>query len=139
LKEHVFLATVELVSNVTYAASHQACHARRWRADGGWRIVGAALAFAALPLGGTAVAQEKEAPQVQTPPAGGVANLPFARGRSFHTLDEYLAHLEALGAVGLPWWREIRPGVYERVTNLTEAPREVATHAELERRFGFKR
>jgi hypothetical protein len=39
----------------------------------------------------------------------------------------------------LPWWREIRPGVYERVTNMPEARHEVATRAELMRRFGFAR
>ena len=69
----------------------------------------------------------------------GVANLPYARGKTFRTLDEYLAHLEAQGALDLPWWREIRPGVYERVTSRTGAPREVATREERMRRFGFTR
>jgi hypothetical protein len=68
-----------------------------------------------------------------------VADLPYARGRTFATLDEYLAHLEALGAIDLPWWREIRPGVYERVTSVRNRPREVATREELMQRYGFTR
>ena len=37
-----------------------------------------------------------------------VANLPYARGHSFRTLDEYLAYLEQYnGPVDMPWWREI--------------------------------
>lgn len=105
------------------------------------RTVGATLALASLLACSESVAQpdQKETTAVQSQPAEGVANLPFARGRTFQTLDEYLAHLEAQGAVDLPWWREIRPGVYEHVTTMTGAPREVATREELMRRFGFSR
>jgi hypothetical protein len=66
-----------------------------------------------------------------------VSNLPFARGAVFRCLDEYLAHLEAGGAIDLPWWREISPGVYEHVTTYTGAEREIVTREELMRRFGF--
>ena len=69
----------------------------------------------------------------------GVANLPYARGRVFHSLDEYLAYLEQQGAIDLPWWREISPGVYEHVKRMTGAEREIATRAELMERFGFTR
>jgi hypothetical protein len=69
----------------------------------------------------------------------GVADLPYSRGKRFRTLDNYLAHLEQQGAIDLPWWREIRPGVYEHVIRMPEARREVATRAELMRRFGFDR
>lgn len=69
----------------------------------------------------------------------GVANLPFARGETFRSLDAYLAHLEAGGAVGLPWWRETRPGVYQQVTTLRGKAPEIATRADLMRRFGFER
>ena len=106
------------------------------------RTVGATLALASLLACSESVAQQdqqREAVEVQTQPAGGVANLPYARGRTFNTLDEYLAHLEAQGAVDLPWWREVRPGVYERVTNMPGRPSEVATREELMRRFGFAR
>lgn len=70
----------------------------------------------------------------------GIANLPFAMGRRFATLDEYLAHLRCRAApIGKPWWKEIRPGVYEHVTTATNAKREVATRAELMKQFGFSK
>lgn len=72
--------------------------------------------------------------------ARGVANLPYARGQIFHSLDAYLAHLERQGAIGLPWWRQIGPGVYEQVVRRMPRGRpERATRAELMRRFGFTR
>jgi hypothetical protein len=83
--------------------------------------------------------QQGEAATVQSPADEGVANLPFARGRTVRALDDYLAHLEKQGAIDLPWWREIRPGVYERVTSMRGAEREIATREELMRRFGFTR
>lgn len=73
-------------------------------------------------------------------PEGGVADLPFARGRIFRTLDEYLAHLEANSAIDLPYWREIRPGVYQWTVRMTDAREpETATREELLRRYGFER
>ena len=70
--------------------------------------------------------------------APAVANLPFSHGHSFRTLDEYLAHLrQYAGPIDQPWWREIRPGVYEHVTRLRAANPEIATRAELMQRFGF--
>jgi hypothetical protein len=69
----------------------------------------------------------------------GVADLPYSRGKRFRALDEYLAHLERQGAIDLPWWREIRPGVYEHVVRMPDARPEIATRAELMRRFGFDR
>ena len=69
----------------------------------------------------------------------GVAGLPFARGRSFCVLDDYLAHLEAQGAIDLPWWRQVRPGVYEHVKRMPGAKPDSATRAQLMERFGFAR
>ena len=69
----------------------------------------------------------------------GIAKLPFARGRRFCSLDAYLAHLEAQGAIDLPWWRQVRPGVYEHVKSMPGATRETATRAQLMKRFGFSR
>lgn len=68
-------------------------------------------------------------------------NLPFAHGRSFATLDGYLAHLrQYAGPIGQPWWREVRPGVYQHVTTRVPAgPAEYRTRAELMRQFGFTR
>lgn len=68
-----------------------------------------------------------------------VANLPYARGKSFGTLDDYLAHLQRQGAIDLPWWREVEPGVYEWVTRMPRRRPERATRAELMRRYGFSR
>lgn len=68
----------------------------------------------------------------------GVSGLPFSHGKNFRTLDEYLAHLERYAApIDQPWWRHIRPGVYEHVKRMPGAPRETATRAELMKRFGF--
>lgn len=73
-----------------------------------------------------------------TPAGQPVAGLPFSHGKSFRTLDEYLDHLERYAApIDQPWWREIRPGVYEHVKRIPGAPRDIATRAELMQRFGF--
>src|SRR4051812_885892 len=54
--------------------------------------------------------------------AGGVADLPFAMGKKFSTIDAYLTFLECFAApIDKPWWKEIRPGVYQRVTTATNA------------------
>jgi hypothetical protein len=71
----------------------------------------------------------------------GVRNLPSSFGRSFTSLDEYLEHLRLYaGPVDQPWYREIRPGVYELETTMTprSAPR-TFTRAQLMREFGFTR
>ena len=61
-------------------------------------------------------------------------------GQEYRTLDEYLARLERDGWVGKPWYREVRPGVYELVTNLKPPPaNRMFTRIELERKFGFAR
>jgi hypothetical protein len=70
----------------------------------------------------------------------GVADLPYAMGRRFASLDEYLLHLQRrAGPIDLPWWRQVRPGVYEHVKHMPGAARETATRAELMKRFGFNR
>lgn len=69
----------------------------------------------------------------------GIAGLPFARGKRFCALDAYLAHLEVQGTIDLPWWRQIRPGIYEHVKRMPGATRETATRGELMKRFGFSR
>jgi hypothetical protein len=73
--------------------------------------------------------------------AGGVQGLPSSFGRSFATLDEYLEHLRRYaGPVDQPWYREVRPGVYEYVTSMRPAPAtKTYTRAELMREFGFTR
>ena len=61
----------------------------------------------------------------------------------FRSLDEYLAHLERTqGPVDGPWYKQIRPGVYELQTgNLhldTEgSEKRIFTREELAKKFGF--
>jgi hypothetical protein len=72
--------------------------------------------------------------------AQGVAKLPYAHGHRFCSLDEYLGHLERYAApIDQPWWRQVRPGIYEHVKSMPGAKREVATRAELIKRFGFSK
>ncbi|MGR4893620.1 hypothetical protein ACIPPQ_21605 [Sphingopyxis sp. LARHCG72] len=73
----------------------------------------------------------------------GVAS-PYSKvpvNRRFRTLDEYLAFLKEMSTLDMPWWEEISPGVYRRVTGLLaqlDGP-EIATRAELMKRYGFDR
>jgi len=71
----------------------------------------------------------------------GVQGLPSSFGKSFSTLDQYLEHLrDYAGPIDLPWYREIRPGVYERVTSIRPAPApETYTREQLMRKYGFTR
>jgi hypothetical protein len=102
------------------------------------------LAASVLALAGPAAAAGRmEAKIVDAKPGGGEASaseLPFAQGRSFATLDDYLAHLRRRGATGVPFYREVSPGVYELVARRGPGARpERATRDELMRRFGFAR
>lgn len=71
----------------------------------------------------------------------GVRGLPSSFGRAFATLDDYLEHLRlAAGPIDLPWYKEIRPGVYEYVTSIQpSATARTFTREELMREFGFTR
>lgn len=73
--------------------------------------------------------------------ADGVRNLPSSFGKSFATLDEYLEHLRRYaGPIDLPWYREIRPGVYELVTTMSPPPPlRTFTREQLMREYGFSR
>lgn len=63
--------------------------------------------------------------------------------QQFTSLDEYLAHLERTqGPVDGPWYKQVRPGIYELQTgNLhLDAPggeKQTFTREELAQRFGF--
>ena len=70
--------------------------------------------------------------------------LPYAHGRTFANLDEYLAHLERYaGPVGQPWYRKIGPDLYERVTTARSldglGQPETFTREQLMREYGFSR
>jgi hypothetical protein len=71
------------------------------------------------------------------------ANLPI--NQRFRALDDYLFWLQQHDApVDRPWYKEIRPGVYELQTGnfaplpgTPGAPQRVFTREELEKKFGF--
>jgi len=71
----------------------------------------------------------------------GVRNLPSSFGKAFATLDDYLEHLRLYaGPIDQPWYREIRPDVFELVTTMRPAPApRTYTRAELMREYGFGR
>ncbi len=72
--------------------------------------------------------------------AGARAGLPFAQGRSFVSLDDYLAFLEKRGSQDVPWYRKVGPDTYELVARRgPRAERVVVTRQELMDRFGFTR
>jgi hypothetical protein len=65
--------------------------------------------------------------------------LPYAGGRQFRTLDEYLAYRRTLGATDRPWYDEISPGVYKLTggRRLPGSPEPTYTRRELLEKFGF--
>lgn len=71
---------------------------------------------------------------------GAVSDLPYSRGQSFSSLDEYLSYLERMnGPIDLPYWRRIGPDLFEQAVRMPgiDTPPERATREELEQRFGF--
>jgi hypothetical protein len=107
-------------------------------------LVGLAAGCADRPAGAADGAQgNKETVRMGQGTNGGdgVRDLPSSFGRSFATLDEYLGHLRNYaGPIDLPWYREIRPGVYEYVTTMRPAPPpQTFTREELMRKYGFTR
>lgn len=81
---------------------------------------------------------ESMKPMQQSPARKGKSVI--IEGQEYGSLDAYLAKLERDGWVGKAWYREVRPGVYELVTNLKPPPaKRLFTRAELERKFGFQR
>lgn len=69
---------------------------------------------------------------------GGAPALPYAQGRSFATLDAYLAYLRELGAMDIPYYQEQPDGRFMLVQRLRpgEQPK-IFTRAELAEMFGF--
>lgn len=80
-------------------------------------------------------------PTSETGAAGraAVEGLPFAQGRSFATLDGYLAFLKDRSAMDVPWYEEISPGRYRlnRGRGDRFAEPEFHSRAELAAKFGF--
>ena len=68
-----------------------------------------------------------------------IGTLPFAHGKTFATLDAYLAHRETLGAIDAPWYRCIATDRYELVTRGAPGSAvQTFTRAELAEKFGFE-
>jgi len=117
---------------------------KRKRISGMLVLAGVAGACSEPPAGAVSPLKQDEESATMVNEGDGentVRRLPFAHGRAFATLDDYLAHLrDRAGPIGQPWYREVRPGVYELVTNRAPpgAP-EIHTREELMRRFGFSR
>ena len=71
-------------------------------------------------------------------PGEAVSGLPFSQGRSFTSLDQYLAFLKTRGTYDIPWYRQVRPGVYELVSRRRPAAgQQLFTREELAKKFGF--
>ncbi|MCV0396060.1 MAG: hypothetical protein K5872_18075 [Rhizobiaceae bacterium] len=73
---------------------------------------------------------------------GAGSALPFARGQSFATLDEYLAHRRRLGTMDVPYYREVSPGRYRLEGGSptpVPAPDRIWTREELLEKYGFER
>jgi hypothetical protein len=79
------------------------------------------------------------APEITMPED--ISGLPYSDGRSFATLDEYLAWLEIQGQRDLPWYFKRKDGRYERIAGRRppgQAP-EIYTREELMAKYGFSR
>ena len=71
--------------------------------------------------------------------AGPKGELPFARGQTFTTLDAYLAFRRQQGAIDLPWYEEVEPGIFMlRTSRRPPSPPQRFTRRELARKFGFE-
>ena len=106
-------------------------------------VVGFSAACGASP---STVAMTDDSPQT----GRNVTNGQLPINQRFRTLDEYLAFLERTNPpIDKPWYREVRPGVYELVAggNLRflgadgeePQPARLFTREELERKFGFRK
>lgn len=103
-----------------------------------WSMVRTGLGRLGIGLFGAAVALA--APSAGNGGGGPVPDLPFSSGQTFADLDAYLAHLQELGTMGIPWFRQLPDGRYVEVRRRPpgEEP-EVFTRQELLDRFGFTR
>ena len=74
------------------------------------------------------------------PSSNAEKNLPYAKGRTFADLDEYLAYLERKGAYDTPFWRLTRSGEYHLISRRGPGQAPItATRKELLKRYGFTR
>lgn len=107
-----------------------------------------ASSLAAFLLPAAAVAAPlKDAGPAMAPPG---VNAPEEKARPvpinerFPSLDAYLAYLEKRSHMDGPWYREVRPGLYELQTGNLRLPdggdrKRTFTREQLEKKFGFSR
>jgi hypothetical protein len=70
-----------------------------------------------------------------------VADLPHAQGKTFSTLDSYLAHLKTMGAQDRPYYEKVGPDKYQLITGRggNRLPPQYFTRDMLLKKFGFER
>lgn len=108
--------------------------------------------LAACILPAAALTPAAAAPPKETAPAVAPAGHGASQGKGggmaanerFPNLDAYLAYLEKRSHMDGPWYREVRPGVYELQTGNLKlpdggGPKRTFTREELEKKFGFSR
>lgn len=103
------------------------------------RILAAALGAFWLMAGCAPAATTPDAEPGEASQA--VTDLPYAQGRAFDNLDDYLAHLKRRGAADVPFYEKAGPDLYRLVTG-RRPPWEgrderLFTRAELEEKYGF--
>jgi hypothetical protein len=109
-------------------------------------LLGANLTGACAASQNGAGATAVNGPLAAQPAGTNVTDAQLPINQRFRSLDEYLAWLEKTAApVDRPWYKEIRPGVYELQTagnlhlDVPSNEKRVFTRAELEKKFGFSR
>lgn len=67
--------------------------------------------------------------------------LPFARGKSFDTLDAYLKHLKEMSKIDAPYYERIGPELYRKHSRSRPRPgaKVEFTRQELLEKFGFEK
>ena len=79
-----------------------------------FNVITFALVAGTLGPGAGHARDAQEPAMHQTSNANGIAGLPYARGRTFQNLDEYLVYLETTnGTIDLPYWRRLGPDVFQ--------------------------
>lgn len=99
-----------------------------------------ALGHFLVPVAPVAAAPPKPKAPITLPSSPNMQkDLPYAQGRSFKTLDEYLAWRRRLGTMDRPFYEEIAPGVYRLVSGrrLPGQEDKLFTRQQLMEQFGF--
>ncbi len=76
-----------------------------------------------------------------SPQHASAQNLPHSQGKSFATLDDYLAHRKKMGMQDRPYYREVSPNRYKLEVGRGSAgrPAQYFTKQQLMEKYGFSR